>query len=293
MSEATSSTGNASPFGAELQAIAQQWRANAVVTGEAFKPLPAGMARSLPTIYGECEPRWMVDAQNRPVVVKTQPKDTDKQDQIAREAIVARLANAVGFPVPPVVIWELPPAARVRHTVVSYRAFPNARDFSKFDVPVVKNILMRDDQFIFAHAFNSWVMRKDCRPHNHVCDMPSAAFPKPPIGYIDWGRSLQFSGNIGKEAEPLFKGGEADSGSILSETSFEDRFHIAKVKAQLREGQAIYQRIEKVPDSVIAEAVDAVPAPLMTHQTPQSLKDTLRYRRDNILPLTLRCAGLV
>ncbi|MBP7253585.1 MAG: hypothetical protein KBA75_08890, partial [Alphaproteobacteria bacterium] len=212
--------------------------------------------------------------------------------QIVREAIVSRLANAVGLPVPPVVIWELPPEARVRHTVVSYCAFPNARDFSKFDDPVVKNILMRDDQFVFAHAFNSWVMRKDCRPHNHVCDMPSGAFPKPPVAYIDWGRSLHYSGKIGKEAEPLFKGGEADSGSILSAANFEDRFHIAKMKAQLRDGQDIYQRIQKVPDSIIAEAVDAAPTALMTRDAPQSLKDTLRYRRDNIKTLTLRSAAI-
>lgn len=279
------------PFAPEIQSVAQQWRANAVVTGqEAFKPF-VGIGK-LPTIYGDCNPRWMADAQNRVVVVKTQPRDHALPDQLSREAIVSRLAAAVSLPVPPVLIWQQQHDARTYYSAVSYRAFPNARDLSQIDLPIVKNILMRDDNFPFVHAFNSWVMRKDCRPHNHVCDTPATSLPKPPVAYIDWSRSLHYVGKIGKGVTPLFKGGEVETGSILRQELFDDRFHIARVRAQLRDGQDIYQRIQQVPDSTIAQAVDAVPAALMTSQSPQSLKDTLRYRRDNIRALTLSGAGL-
>lgn len=281
-----------SPFAPEILGVAQQWRMNAVVTGQdAFKPF-LGIGR-LPTIYGDCNPRWMADTQNRVVVVKTQPRDNDLPDQLSREAIVARLAAAVGLPVPPVVIWQQHYDVRTTYSAVSYRAFPNASDLSRVDLPIAKNILMRDENFPFAHVFNTWVMRKDCRPHNHVCDTPATTLPQPPVAYIDWSRSLHYSGKIGKDEAPLFRGGEVETGSILRHELPEDRFHVARMRAQLREGQDIYQRIQQVPDNIIAEAVDAVPAPMLTSQSPLSLKDTLRYRRDNIRMLTFRGAGLV
>lgn len=279
------------PFAPEILSVAEQWRANAVVTGqEAFRPF-LGISR-LPTIYGDCNPRWMADTQNRVVVVKTQPRDNDLPDQPSREAIVARLASAVGLPVPPVVIWQQHYGTRATYSAVSYRAFSNAHDLSRVDLPIAKNILMRDDNFPFAHVFNSWVLRRDCRPHNHVCDTPATALPEPPVAYIDWSRSLHYSGKIGKEVAPLFKGGEVETGSILRQELPEDRFHIARIRAQLREGQDLYQRIQQVPDSRIAEAVEALPAAMLTCQSPGSLKDTLRYRRDNIRSLTFRGAGL-